>query len=143
MTDGILYSQAEAKAKVLTLLNELARLVDARNLREMDRQSAIHDATPEEVRIAIRDINIEYDGHLEIVNANIEKTEAELRSVGVFTGETVTVRDAGYQMVFSNGRSSYDTKALDSIVGVPGNEWLARYRVDGKPSVSIKKIKSG
>ena len=133
----------EAKARVRELLSQLARLTDARDLREMDRQAAIHDATPEEVRIAIRDINAEFDEHLETVNASIAETEAELRAVGVFTGETVTDANAGYQIVFSNGRTTYDTKALDAVLGAPGNEWLAKYRVDGKPSISIRKIKRG
>ena len=112
----------EAKARVRELLSQLARLTDARDLREMDRQAAIHDATPEEVRIAIRDINAEFDEHLETVNASIAETEA---------------------IVFSNGRTTYDAKALDAIIGAPGNEWLSKYRVDGKPSVSIRKVKRG
>lgn len=133
----------EAKARVRELLSQLAKLTDARDLREMDRQAAIHLATPEEVRIAIRDINAEFDEHLETVNASIAETEAELRTVGVFTGETVTDANAGYQIVFSNGRTTYDAKALDAIIGAPGNEWLSKYRVDGKPSVSIRKVKRG
>ena len=90
----------EAKARVRELLSQLARLTDARDLRIMDRQQAIHDATPEDVRVAIRDINAEFDEHLEAVNAGIVETEAELRTVGVFTGETVTDANAGYQIVF-------------------------------------------
>ena len=131
----------EAKARVRELLSQLARLTDARDLRIMDRQQAIHDATPEDVRVAIRDINAEFDEHLEAVNAGIVETEAELRTVGVFTGETVTDANAGYQIVFSNGRITYDARALDAIIGAPGNEWLSKYRVDGKPSISIRKIK--
>ena len=95
------------------------------------------------MRIAIRDINAEFDEHLETVNASIAETEAELRAVGVFTGETVTDANAGYQIVFSNGRTTYDAKALDAVLGAPGNEWLSKYRVDGKPSVSIRKVKRG
>ena len=38
-------SPDEAKARVRELLSQLARLTDARDLREMDRQTAIHDAT--------------------------------------------------------------------------------------------------
>ena len=113
--DEIIYMPDEAKAKVRNLLNQLARLVDARTLREIDKAAAIHDAIPEDVRLKLKEIEEEYAEHFEIVNANIAATEAELKAVGVFTGETVSMPEAGYQVVFSNGRSSYDTKAIEAL----------------------------
>ena len=139
--DAVIYMPNEAKAKVRILLNQLARLTDARTLREIDKASAIHDATPEDVRLKLKEIDEEYDAHFEIVNANIAATEAELKSVGVFMGETVSVPEAGFQVVFSNGRTTYDPKALEALAKVPGYEYLNQYRIEGNPSVSIRKIK--
>jgi hypothetical protein len=48
--DEVIYMPDEAKAKVRNLLNELARLVDARTLREIDKAAAIHGAIPDDVR---------------------------------------------------------------------------------------------
>lgn len=141
--DEVIYMPDEAKAKVRNLLNQLARLVDARTLREIDKAAAIHEAIPEDVRLKLKEIEEEYADHFEIVNANIAATEAELKAVGVFTGETVSMPEAGYQVVFSNGRSSYDTKAIEALSKVPGHEYLNQYRVEGNPSVSIRKIKRG
>lgn len=52
--DEIIYMPDEAKAKVRNLLNQLARLVDARTLREIDKAAAIHDAIPEDVRLKLK-----------------------------------------------------------------------------------------
>lgn len=141
--DAVIYTPDEAKAKVRNLLNQLARLIDAHTLREIDKAAAIYDAIPEDVRLKLKEIEEEYAAHFEIVNAGISDTEAELKAVGVFTGETVTVPEAGYQVVFSNGRTSYDTKAIDALAKVPGHEYLSQYRIDGNPSVSIRKVKRG
>ncbi len=138
---GIIYMPDEAKAKVRNLINQLARLTDARTLREIDKATLIYDAIPEDVRAKLKEIEEEYESHFKIVNDNIAITEAEIKAVGVFTGETVSVPEAGFQVVFSGGRTTYDPKALEALSKVPGHEYINNYRIEGNPSVSIRKIK--
>ena len=139
----LILTQDEAMTQVKALLLELGQLTDAQALHELDRQKAIKQAIPPEVQQAISDINAEFDESAGVVSAKIAEVEARLKATGVFTGETVSVPEAGYQAVFSNGRVSYNAKELDAIARSPGNEWLARFREEGKPSISIRKVKRG
>lgn len=128
-------------------LNQLDEFQSQKALIDLDKQKLIDDLynrlyTPEvrkaldDIKTAEADINAEFALKSEAVDENIAKLTGEIRADVIASG--ATVKGDHMMAVWSKGRVSWDTKALDGVVAL--HPELAQFRKEGEPSVSIRKI---
>jgi hypothetical protein len=128
-------------------LDQLDEFQAQKALIDLDKQKLIDDLynrlyTPEirqaldDIKKAEADINTEFAIKSEAVDENIAKLTAEIKNDVLQLGGTV--KGEHMMAVWSKGRVSWDTKALDGVVAL--HPELAQFRKEGEPSVSIRKI---
>ncbi len=115
-----------------TLLEKLTELYAKRDILSLDKKAAI----PTEIQAVLDEIEAEFSPKQELINEEISKLEAAVKSAVLETGETA--KGGSLQAVFAKGRVSWDTKALDGYA--KANPAIAEYRKQGEPSVSIRKV---
>jgi hypothetical protein len=106
---------------------------DAINLREQD---AIDRILTPDILAQIEDIKTEYAMQRLGADENIAALEAEVKAAVLTEGKSV--KGAYLQAVWSKGRVSWDSKALDGMIAIIPQ--IATARKEGAPSVSIRKI---
>lgn len=117
--------------------NQLYILSEARAQKEairLRKESAIVAATPEEVRRAIRDIELSFVDEEEDIDTKIAELEAQVKTAVLEHGSSV--KHAGINAVFSPGRISWDAKSLDGYA--INHPELFAFRKEGKPSVALR-----
>lgn len=128
-------------------LDQLDEFLAQKALIDLDKQKLIDDLynrlyTPEirqaldEIKKAEADINTEFALKSEAVDENIAKLTAEIKADVLAGG--ATVKGAHMMAVWTKGRVSWDTKALDGVIAL--HPELAQFRKEGEPSVSIRKV---
>ena len=113
------------------LLEKLTELYAKRDLLMLDKKSAI----PAEVQVVLDEIEAEFSPKQEAINSEISELEAQVKSIVLESGETA--KGGSLQAVYTKGRVTWDTKALDGYA--KANPAIAEYRKQGEPSVSIRK----
>jgi len=115
------------------LLDELAQLRhNAARLAEMKRE-----AVPAEVQQILADIDAEFDPEIARTNTAISSAENEIKELVIENG--ATVKAAGLQAVYAQGRVSWDTDKLDGYA--VAHPEIKQFKTQGKPSVSIRVAK--
>jgi phage host-nuclease inhibitor protein Gam len=118
-------------------LDQLAEFHAQRDVAAMEKQRLIDEILTPEIKARIAEIEAEFAGKTEAVNENIAALEAEIKKDVAEYG--ASVKGSVLHAVFSKGRVSWDTKGLDGyIIDHPE---LAKFREEGKPSVSIRAVK--
>lgn len=128
-------------------LDQLDEFQAQKALIDLDKQKLIDDLynrlyTPEirqaldEIKKAEADINTEFALKSEAVDENIAKLTAEIKADVLAGG--ATVKGTHMMAVWTKGRVSWDTKALDGVIAL--HPELAQFRKEGEPSVSIRKV---
>lgn len=102
--------------------------------REFEKAKLIESVIPEEVKMKIAEIEEEF-ADTEIVD-KMTRIESEIREETLKNGSSVYGR---YMIaVYSKGRTSWNTKALEGILLV--HPELEKFRTVGNPSISLRKI---
>lgn len=114
------------------LLEKLTELYAKRDLLSLDKKAAI----PAEVQNILDEIEAEYAPKQDAIGAEILALEAQVKSTVLEAGETA--KGGSLQAVFTKGRISWDTKALDGYA--KANPAIVEFRKQGEPSVSIRKV---
>lgn len=113
-------------------LERLTELYAKRDLLSLDKKAAI----PAEVQAILDEIEAEFAPKQEALSAEIEQLEQAVKADVLETGETA--KGGSLQAVYTKGRVSWDTRALDGYA--KANPAIAEYRKQGDPSVSIRKV---
>ncbi len=119
------------------MLGQLAEIRAALAAHDLAKQEAIDGVLTPEIRQQIADIETEFDGLTDSAKKAASELEAHLKAAVIEHG--ATVKAAGLQAVFSNGRTSWDTRALDGYAAA--HPEVAQFKVVGSPSVSIRVTK--
>ena len=117
-------------------LERLTELYAQRDLLMLDKKRAEDDVIPAEIKKHLEDIDAEYAPQESAIAEKVAALEAELKAEVIAGG--VTVKGGALQAVFSKGRTTWDTKALDGYL--KAHPELEEYRKIGEPSVSIRKL---
>lgn len=121
----------------MSIKEQLDQLADVRLHKqniEREKQSLIESTIPVDVRIMLNDIEAEFAGKLEAVDAKIAELEAAVKEAVVFQGESV--KGEMLMAVYAKGRVSWDAKKLDALGSMIPQILTARK--EGEPSVSIR-----
>jgi hypothetical protein len=117
----------------LDLLAEYQAQLD---LLELQKQELIDRVLTPEIKAQLEEIETEFAGKADAVSLKIAELQEQIRREVVSIG--ATVKAAHYQAVYTNGRVSWDSKALDGYA--TAHPEVARFRKLGAPSVSLRKI---
>lgn len=118
------------------LLDLLAEMQAQRQLVELNKQAAINKVLTPEIKAQIADIEAEFSGKIEAVNANIAESECQIKVQVIELG--TTVKGIYLQAVWTKPRISWSDAALEGYA-IDHPELLA-FQTIGKPSVSIRKV---
>jgi len=121
---------------IVQKLDQLAEFMSQRDLVGIHKQEAIDAVLTPEIKAKLADIETEFGYQTKAVDENIDLLTCDIKLRVIASGETA--KGAHIQAVFSKGRVSWDTKALDGVVAL--HPELAQFRKEGEPSVSIRKI---
>ena len=116
-------------------LDQLAELQAQREYLALKKQELIDSVLTAEIRAKLAEIEIEFLPQFEAVDANIDTLTLDIKMDVTESG--TTIKGANLQAVFSKGRISWDTKALDGYAAA--HPEIAPFRKEGAPSVSIRK----
>lgn len=118
------------------MLDQLAEYMAQKDLVMLDKQKLVDSIYTPEIREQVAAIEAEFAGKTAIVDEKIAALEAEIKEAVKVAG--ASVKGSLLQAVYAKGRVSWDAKGLDGyIVAHPE---LARFRKEGEPSVSIRKV---
>lgn len=120
---------------IKTKLDELAQAQAAKDLALLKKQELIDQATPQEVKAAVADIELEFAPEIDAIDAAIESLTKEIKDEVAAHGESVKGSDL--MAVWSKGRVSWDSKTLDAMAKLIPQ--IAEARKEGEPVVSIKR----
>jgi hypothetical protein len=117
-------------------LDQLANFQAQRDVLELEKQSLIDQIIPPEIKARIEEIEAEFSGKREIVDANITALAAEIREDVLRQG--ASAKSTFLRVVYHTGRISWDTKSLDAYAR--SRPEILEFRKQGEPYVSIQKI---
>ena len=123
--------------EVVTKLDRLADLQAAADIIRMNYKEMREAILTPEIRQAIADIEAEERTALEAVSDGIATLTAEVKDDIIKAG--TTIKGTFLQAVWTKGRVTWDTKALDGYAA--GHPEIAQFRKEGEPSVSIRGVK--
>ncbi len=116
-------------------LDQLANFQAQRDVLELEKQALIDQVIPPEIKARLEEIEAEFTGKRESVDANISALEAEIRDEVIRHG--ATVRGTFLRVVYNPGRVTWDTKKLDAYARARPE--VLEFRKQGEPYVTIQK----
>lgn len=116
-------------------LDKIAELQFAQGKREQEKQALIDSILTQEIKDKIAEIEAEFT-KTDNLTDTISILTNEVKQEVIALGETV--KGASLMAVWSKGRVSWDTKALDGYI--TAHPELGKFRKEGEPSVSIRGI---
>ena len=108
-------------------------LVGLDSLR-LEKQAVIDTILTPEIKAKLAEIEAEFAPKVEALSAENERLAAQIREQVLELGATVS--GDFHQAIFTKGRVSWDTKALDGYAAA--HPEVATFRKEGQPSVSIR-----
>ena len=108
-------------------------LVGLDSLR-LEKQAVIDTILTPEIKEKLAEIEAEFAPKVEALSAENERLAAQIREQVLELGATVS--GDFHQAIFTKGRVSWDTKALDGYAAA--HPEVATFRKEGQPSVSIR-----
>jgi len=116
------------------MLNKYSdNLVGLDSLR-LEKQAVIDTVLTPEIKEKLAEIEAEFAPKVEALSAENERLAAQIREQVLELGATVS--GDFHQAIFTKGRVSWDTKALDGYAAA--HPEVATFRKEGQPSVSIR-----
>ena len=116
-------------------LDKIADLKSAQALRDADKQALIDQVLTPEIKAKIAEIEAEFansDNITDTINLLTDEVKREVFELGE------TVKGTFLMAVYSKGRVSWDTKALDGYI--KAHPEIEQFRKQGNPSVSIRGV---
>lgn len=124
-------------------LDQLADFYAQRDALQLQQIELTNACVPEELKAQMEavkarqdEIAAEFADKHAAVASNIAALEAEIKADVLAGGKTV--KGQFLMAVWSKGRVSWDTKALDGFAAA--HPEIATFRKEGEPSVSIRKV---
>jgi hypothetical protein len=116
-------------------LDRLAEFLAQKDMLAIDKQTLIDQVLNAEIRARLAEIEAEFEGRGEAVEANIAALEAEIKDEVRKHG--ATVRGAHFMAVWSKGRVAWDDRSLSNYARA--HPEVLEFRKQGDPSISIRK----
>jgi phage host-nuclease inhibitor protein Gam len=116
-------------------LDRMAEFQAQKDLLAIDKQTLIDQVLTTEVKARLAEIETEFDGRAEAVDANIAALEAEIKEDVLKHG--ATVRGAYMMAVWNKGRVAWDDRSLSNYAR--SHPEVLEFRRQGEPSISIRK----
>jgi hypothetical protein len=117
-------------------LDQLANYFAQRDVLGLQKKELIDQVLTPEIKARLEEIESEFAGKLEAVEANIETLEEEVRQTALRHGSSV--RGSFLRVVWHKGRVTWDNKSLDQYAEL--HPEITAYRKQGEPFVSIVKV---
>lgn len=121
---------------ITNLLDTLANFQAQRAVLDLQKKELIDQVLTPEIKEKLVDIEAEFGIQVEAVNENIERITEQIKAEVLEHGSSV--RGQFVQAVFSKGRPSWNTKALDGYAAA--HPEILVFRKPGKPSVGIRNV---
>lgn len=121
--------------KITNQLDQLANYMAQRDVLSLQKKELIDQVLTPEIKARLEEIEAEFAGKLEAVEANINALEEEIRQMALQHG--ASVRGTFLQVVWHKGRVSWDTRSLDEYAA--RHPEISAFRKQGEPYVSILK----
>jgi hypothetical protein len=119
-------------------LDQLANCQAQRDVLDLQKQALIDQIIPPEIKARIEEIEAEFTGKREAVDANIAALETEIRQEVIRQG--ASVKSTFLRVVYNPGRVTWNTKSLD--VYARARPEILQFRKQGEPFVTIQKVSS-
>jgi hypothetical protein len=117
-------------------LDKLANFLAQRDVFSLQKKELIDQVLTPEIRRRLDEIEAEFAGKMEAVEANIASLEEEIRQEAL--RQRTSVKGSFLRVVWHKGRVSWDTKSLDEYAR--SHPEVSAFRKQGEPYVSIVKI---
>jgi len=117
-------------------LDRLANFFAQRDVLSLQKKELIDQVITPEIKARLEEIESEFAGKMEAVEANIEALEGEVRQAALRHGSSV--RGSFLRVVWHRGRITWDNKSLDQYAEL--HPEITAYRKQGDPYVSIVKV---
>jgi len=117
----------------LNLLAERQAQLDVMRLAYDEQRKAI---IPAEIQAQLDDLDDEWESARTMCQAGVDELTAEIKADVIQAG--ATVKGDTMMAVWTKGRVSWDSKALDGYAA--GHPEIVPFRKEGEPSVSIRKL---
>ena len=118
----------------MELLDQLAKLNADREELIEERERAIRTLMPEELRQQLDEVAEAFHQRVQGLDAERESLENAVRAQVLRGGETV--KGAKLLAIFQEGKTSWDTKALDGYAAA--HPEVAAFKKKGNPFVTIR-----
>lgn len=102
-----------------------------------EKQTLIDSVLTPEIKAKIAEIEAEFEPKLSAIQAHKSELETAIKQYVLFEG--ATIKGDYHQFVYTKGRVSWDTKALDGYAAA--HPEIAQFKVVGDPSVSVRGLK--
>ena len=122
--------------EIVQKLDQLANFYAERDVLNLQKQALIDQILTPEIKARLEEIEAEFAGRLEAVDANISLLENEVKGDVISYGSTV--KSTFIRAVWNKGRVSWDTKAMEHYA--QSHPEILSYRKEGHPYVSLYKI---
>lgn len=126
------------EAKIKGWLDELAARKRECEVINNQKQEAIDAVLTPEIRAALDEIDAQFAGQLAACWVAVSALEGDIKYGVAALG--ASVKGSALHAVYSQGRVTWDTRALDGYM--VAHPELGEFRRRGKPSVSIREVKS-
>jgi hypothetical protein len=117
-------------------IDQLANYQAQRDVLELEKQALIDQLIPPEIKARIEEIEAEFSGQREAVDANIAELEDEIKAEVLRNG--ASVKGTFLRVVYHTGRITWNTKSLDAYARARPE--ILEFRKQGEPFVSIQKV---
>jgi len=117
-------------------LDKLANFYAQRDVLNLEKQELIDQVFTPEIKARIAEIEAEFAGRREAVDANIAALEDEIRKDVVAHGETIT--GSFLRAVWIKGRVTWDTRSLDRYAKT--HPEVVSFRKQGEPFTRIEHL---
>lgn len=108
----------------------------ARDVLELRKREVIDQVITPEIKARLAEIDEEFFGDEQSIAEEIDRLEGQVKAEVAKLGETV--KGKMVQAVWTKGRVSWDTKALDGFAAAYPD--LLKFRKEGEPSVSLRVV---
>jgi hypothetical protein len=117
-------------------LDKLANYMAQRDVFSLQKKELIDQVLTPEIRNRLDEIEAEFAGKMEIIEANIDALEEEIRQEAL--RQQASIKGTFLRVIWHKGRISWDTKSLDDYAR--SHPEVIAFRKQGEPYVSIVKI---
>ena len=117
-------------------LDKLANYMAQRDVFSLQKKELIDQVLTPEIRSRLDEIEAEFAGKIEVIEANIAALEEEIRQEAL--RQQASIKGTFLRVIWHKGRISWDTKSLDNYAR--SHPEVIAFRKQGEPYVSIVKI---